>query len=415
LAQLLVICESGTMSYTFMADGLGRLDAYFDRIGRVLGRRDRREAFAIYATGLLGESERKSVEPIAAASCGRPDQCRALTERLLHFVGESGWDDRGVRLCGARYAIAEMVAHGSMESWIFDDTGFIKQGDRSPGVQRQYTGSAGKTTNCQIGVSLTVTTRTIELPVDMDLYLPESWADDRDRCRAAHIPDDVGYRPKWRIALDLAERAVDAGYPPGLVLGDCAFGDVGDFRDGICALGLDYALDVKVHTRVQVVCGDGSMADTMSVAEVADVLGARSYRQTTWREGTRKSLHSRFAAVRVRVVTKKGVESKEHWLVIERPDPLQPPTHYVLCTLPKSTTRKQLVRRIKQRWRIERTYEDMKGEFGLDHFEGRSYRGWQHHVSVVLACYAFVVGERARAFPPEARGSQDNGSIATAA
>jgi SRSO17 transposase len=403
------------MSYTFNADGLRRLDTYFDRIGRVLGRNDRREAFAIYATGLFGESERKSVEPIAAASCGKPDQCRALTERLLHFVGESGWDDRSVRLCAARYAIAEMVAREPMQSWIFDDTGFIKQGDRSPGVQRQYTGSAGKTTNCQIGVSLTITTRTVELPVDMDLYLPQSWADDRERCRAAHIPDDVGYRAKWRIALDLAERAVDAGFPPGLVLGDSAFGDVGDFRDGIRALDLNYALDVKVNTRVQIVCEDGSIADTMSVADVADVLGARAYRKTTWREGTRRSLHSRFAAVRVRVVTKGGVESQEQWLVIERPNPLQPPTHYVLCTLPKSTTRKQLVRLIKQRWRIERTYEDMKGEFGLDHFEGRSYRGWQHHVSVVLACYAFVVGERSRAFPPEAPASQDHDPIATAA
>jgi SRSO17 transposase len=320
-----------------------------------------------------------------------------------------------VRLCGSRYAIAEMVKHDPVQAWIFDDTGFIKQGDRSPGVQRQYTGSAGKTTNCQIGVSLTLTTRTVELPVDMDLYLPESWDADRQRCRAAHIPDEVGYRPKWRIALDLAERAVAAGYPPGLALGDSAFGDVGDFRDGIRALDLDYALDVKVHTRVQIVCEDGSITDTLSVSDVADVLGGRAYRKTTWREGTRKSLQSRFAAVRVRVVSKSGIEAHEQWLVIERPDPLQPATHYVLSTLPKSTTRKQLVRRIKQRWRIERTYEDMKGEFGLDHFEGRSYRGWQHHVSIVLACYAFVVAERSRAFPPEARGAQAHDPIATAA
>jgi len=125
--------------------------------------------------------------------------------------------------------------------------------------------------------------------------------------------------------------------------------------------------------------------------------------------------HSRFAAVRVHVVRKSGIEAHEQWLVIERPDPLTPPTHYVLSTLPKSTTRRQLVRRIKQRWRIERTYEDMKGEFGLDHFEGRSYRGWQHHISLVLACYAFVVAERSRAFPPEARGTQEHHSVANAA
>jgi SRSO17 transposase len=242
-----------------------------------------------------------------------------------------------------------------------------------------------------------------------------SWTNDEARCRAAHIPTDVGYRAKWQIALDLAEQAIDADCPPGLVLADSGYGDVGDFRAGIRALGLDYAVDVKKPTRVQIVCSDGSTSDTMSVAQVADVLGASAYRRTTWREGTRQSLSSRFAAQRVRVVTARGVEEEEQWLLIERPNQNAAPTHYVLATLPKATTRKQLVRRIKQRWRIERTYEDMKGEFGLDHFEGRTYRGWQHHVSTVLACYAFVVAERSRAFPPEARGTQDDDSLVAAA
>lgn len=403
------------MGYQLKGAGEERLQAYFDRIGRVLGRKERREAFATYAVGLLSDCERKSVEPIAAISCGDPERCRAITERLLNFVTESPWEDRSVRLCATRYALAAMTARESVRAWIFDDTGFIKQGDMSPGVQRQYTGSAGKTTNCQLGVSLTLATATMELPVDMDLYLPESWANDRARCRAAHIPEDVAYRAKWRIALDLAERAVDAGCPPGLVLADSAFGDVGAFRNGIRALNLDYAVDVRQHTRVQVVCGDGSISDTMSVADVADTLGARSYRKTTWREGTRRPLSSRFAAERVVVVTANGIETEESWLVIERPDKDAPATHYVLSTLPKSITRKQLVRRIKQRWRIERTYEDMKGEFGLDHFEGRSYRGWQHHVSAVLACYAFVVAERSRAFPPEARRSQAHHPLHAAA
>jgi SRSO17 transposase len=105
----------------------------------------------------------------------------------------------------------------------------------------------------------------------------------------------------------------------------------------------------------------------------------------------------------------------EQWLIIERPTNNEPATHYVLSTLPKTLTRKELVRRIKQRWRIERTYQDMKGELGLDHFEGRSYRGWHHHVSIVLACYAFVVSERAQGFPPKARRAQSDDSLAIAA
>jgi SRSO17 transposase len=403
------------MANILKGSGGQRLDDFFGRIGRVLGRSERREAFATYATGLLGDSERKSVEPIAALACGDPARCRAVTERLLNFVTESPWNDEAVRLCAARYALGAMTGSEAIEAWIFDDTGFLKQGKMSPGVQRQYTGSAGKKTNCQIGVSLTITTRTVELPVDMDLYLPRSWTEDRKRCRVAHIPDAVGFRPKWRIALDLAEHAVDADYPRGLVLADSAYGDVGEFREGLRALGLAYAVDVQQHTRVQIVCSDGSITDTMSVAEVADVLGAGAYRKTTWREGTRATLSSRFAAERVRVVRKNGIDMDEQWLVIERPDNNAPPTHYVLATLPKKTSRKQLVRRIKQRWRIERTYEDMKGELGLDHFEGRSYRGWQHHVSTVLACYAFVVAERSRLFPPETGRAQGHNALATAA
>jgi SRSO17 transposase len=139
----------------------------------------------------------------------------------------------------------------------------------------------------------------------------------------------------------------------------------------------------------------------MSIEEVGEVIGAGAFRKVTWREGTRRKLVSRFAAIRVRPVSDDQPDGgEEQWLVIERPKRNEPAEHYVLATLPSASTRKQLVGRIKQRWRIERTYEDMKGELGLDHFEGRSYPGWQHHVSCVLACAAFVVAERTRRFPP---------------
>jgi SRSO17 transposase len=205
----------------------------------------------------------------------------------------------------------------------------------------------------------------------------------------------------------LIERAVEADYPKGVVLADSAYGDVGAFRRGIRTLGLDYALDVKLHTRVRIVGSDGSVSDTMSIELAADVLGARAFRKVTWRVGTRRKLASRFAAVRVRVVTDSEPDGgEEQWLVIERSKRDEPPDHYVLATLASTYTRRQLVRRIKQRWRIERTYEDLKGELGLDHFEGRSYPGWQHHVSCVLACAAFVVAERARRFSPSQRRPQ---------
>lgn len=404
------------MSYEFNSEGQRRLESYVARIGDVLRNKRRRASFAMYFLGLLGEGERKSVEPIAARAAGEPEETRALTERLLHFLVDSEWDDEGVRRVAAREAIGALVEREPIDCWIIDDTGFLKQGTKSPGVQRQYTGTAGKTTNCQIATSLTLCTRTTELPVDMDLYIPQSWADDVARCKDARIPAEICFRPKWYIGLELIGRAVAAGYPRGLLLADTAYGDAGPFRMGVRELGLDYGLDVKVHTRVRIVCADGEETDAMTVATVADVVGARSFRRVTWREATRRTLWSRFVCLRVRVVTDTEPNGgEEQWLVIDRPVRDEPPTHYTLTTLPKSLSRKQLVRRLRQRWRIERTYEDLKGELGLDHFEGRTYPGWQHHVTCVLCCAAFVVAERVRAFPPSARRSQDNRPLACAA
>ncbi len=168
-------------------------------------------------------------------ACGDEELCRAYHDQLLHFVGVSPWSDGDVRSCASRYALSAMTVQEMIDDWIIDDTGFPKQGNKSPGVQRQYSGTLGKTGNCQIAVSVTIATPTLHLPIDMDLYLPRSWTDDRARCRAAHIPDDVGYRPKWQIALDLIRRNVEAGVPVGLMLADSGYGDVGDFRAGVRA------------------------------------------------------------------------------------------------------------------------------------------------------------------------------------
>lgn len=401
------------MSYAMDSAGQGRLTEYFDGIGAILGNRNRRQSFAIYAYGILGDGERKSVEPMAARACGDPARARAMQEKLLHFVADSQWDDATVRRYAARYALDAMQAREKVEAWIIDDTGFIKQGNMSPGVQRQYTGSAGKRTNCQIAVSLTVCTKTEQLPVDMDLYLPKGWMATPERCERARIPTEITYRPKWQMALDIIERTLEAGVTPGVVLADSGYGDAAAFRDGLHAFGLDYAVDVKLHTRVRLT--GATDASPKTVRDLAASLDRKAFRKVTWREGTREKLCSRFAAVRVTVEHSDGEFRAEQWLLIEHPKGDDEPSHYVLSTLRKNITRKELVRIVKQRWRIERTYEDLKGELGLDHFEGRSYPGWQHHVSVVLSCYSFVVAERVRHFPPSQVRAQTNNSISSAA
>src|SRR5579859_4653792 len=185
-----------------------RLEQFFGRIGAHLKDRRKRESFAMYAFGILGDGERKSAEPIAARACAEPDQTHNVHQKLLHFLSRSSWDDRAVRLEAARYAIEAVEKREPITTWIIDDTGFLKQGAHSVGVQRQYTGSAGKITNCQVGVSLAVATSSEQIPVDFDLYLPKPWTDDPQRREEARIPDEVTFKTKIELALEMIERAV---------------------------------------------------------------------------------------------------------------------------------------------------------------------------------------------------------------
>jgi SRSO17 transposase len=393
------------MTYTVDAAAEGRLAGFFERIGNVLANKKRRESFAIYAGGLLGDAERKSVEPMAARACADPEKTNPAHQRLLHFVGESEWSDAAVRQSAAQYALEAIGEGGPVETWIIDDTGFLKQGKHSVGVQRQYTGSAGKVTNCQIGVSLSLATRTQHLPVDFELYLPEIWTKDRARCREAAIPKEIEFRTKPELALGMLRRAVAADYPRGIVLADAAYGNSSDFRAALRAEGLEYSVGIEGNTKVWPV-GGKRRGTARSVRELAESLGIRCYRKLTWRQGSNKPLWSWFASCRVVPCHDDGTEPEEReevWLLIEWPPNETAPTKFSFATLSRRTALAELVRVTNERWRTERVYEDLKGEVGLDHFEGRRYRGWHHHVSVALCCYAFVVAEQARSFPPSAQ------------
>jgi len=392
-----------------------RFNSYLDETCAPLRDKRQKASFAVYAAGLLADGSRKSMEPIAARSCGDPDLVPALHQRLIHFTTSAAWKDAPIRLRAARYAIDAMEQHEAITTWIIDDTGFLKQGKHSPGVQRQYTGSAGKRTNCQIGVSLVLANSHAEIPIDFKLYIPQSWADDRARCQAARIPDEVGYVPKWKLALDMVESAIEANLPRGIVLSDSGYGNTAAFRDKLDSLDLLYAVDVKSNTQVRRVGANGKLGKPMSVKQLGRRLKSK-FAKTTWREGSKVDLNSRFVRIRV-VVGKSGDDENQtpQWLLIEWPKGEDGPDHFVLSTLPKSIPLKEMIRTVKNRWRIERSYEDLKGEIGLDHYEGRSFIGWHHHVTVALVCYAYLVAEQARAFSPQASWSSCYGSIQHAA
>jgi SRSO17 transposase len=396
--------EVPSVDYHMGGGGEQRLHEFFDQVGRVLRNRRRRASFAMYAMGLLSDGERKSMEPIAARACAAPDEVDAVHQRLGHFLTDSAWSDRDVRRAATSYALSALTAREPVDAWIVDDTGFLKQGKHSVGVQRQYTGSAGKVTNCQIGVSLSVTTRTEHLPVDFELYLPRSWTEDGERRQEARIPSDVVFRTKPELALRMIDRALEDHIPRGVVLADEGYGNSSDFRSKVRVRGLDYGVAINANTAVWLIDRKGTLGRVKwGVSDLAKHFGRRRFRRTTWREGTRGKLSARFAARRVVVAHDDGsppAEREPLWLLMEWRDGEPGPAHFYLLTLPERTSRKKMVRLIKERYRTERAYEDLKGELGLDHFEGRRFPGWHHHVSVALCCYAFITAERARAFPP---------------
>jgi SRSO17 transposase len=397
------------------------LESFFqETIGQQLQRSEQRASFAMYAFGILSEGERKSVEPMAARACGAPEECRAVEEQLLHFVSKSPWSDRAVRREAARYVTGAMGEREPVTTWIIDDTGFLKQGTHSVGVQRQYTGSAGKVTNCQVGVSLTVAGRTEHVPIDFALYLPASWANDPERRAKARIPEEVTFRTKPELAMDLIARAMDNEIPGEVVLTDSAYGDSSDFRNVVRVFGLDYGVAVHAPTTVwRLDARNRRRGDAIGVQQLGVELGRRAFRRVTWREATNgHKLASYFCFRRVKVAHDDGTEAADReplWLMMEWPEGETKPTKFVLTTMPRRMSKKQIVRLIKERWRTERVYEELKGELGLDHFEGRSFPGWHHHVSVVLCCYAFVVAERLRRFPPSARRIRRDSSLPVAA
>jgi len=397
-------------------DGLARLKTYFDTIGSHLSTQGR-ASFATYAMGIFGDGERKSVEPMAARFACDPSSTQREHDRLLYFLRVMPWSDTDVRREAAKMGIDAMQSRGPISSWILDDTGFLKQGRHSVGVQRQYTGSAGKIANCQLAVSLTVANQFDQLPIDMELYLPQSWADGPMLRKKAQIPKEISFRTKHEIAMDMVDRALEQGVPRGVLLMDAWYGTHTKLRKHLSESGLQYAVGVNSNTPLFLV-DKRRIGTTCTTAETyAKALDRKKFRRICWRDGTGARLESFFHITRVGVDYGSDDEPdlRQEWLIVEWPKDELRPSKYALSTLPVGLSKKRIVATLQERWRTERAYEDLKGELGLDHFEGRSFPGWNHHVSVVLCCYAFVVAERIRAFPPSKTWSSYPAALSSAA
>jgi SRSO17 transposase len=398
-----------------------RFRAYVECLTAALGHQDRHGPLRDYVTGLCLPGDRKSIEPMAARV--DPRHVRARHQSMHHFIANAAWDDAAVLRVARETVLAGLERHGPVAAWVVDDTGIPKKGSHSVGVARQYCGVLGKQDNCQVAVSVSVAHERASLPVAYRLYLPETWAQDRRRRRAAGVPDTIAFRAKWQIALEQIADLTREGVPAAPVVADAGYGVVTAFRDGLTAHGIPYIVGISSETTVwppgqtplppQKYRGRGRPPTLvrrtrrhrpLSVATLAQHLPASAWRTVTWRQGTRGAMRSRFAAVRVRPAHRDESRSSprpEEWLVIEWPRTEAAPIKYWLSTLPATATCAELVELAMLRWRIERDYQELKDELGLDHFEGRGWRGFHHHASLCIAAYAFLAAERLAHFPPE--------------
>jgi SRSO17 transposase len=391
------------------------LDDYIDELTDGMGRPERRAAMGLYLTGLLLDGERKSIEPIAARLVDDVSEVEGMRQRLQQCVAVSKWAEVELFRRIARKVDAELP---DVEALVIDDTGFAKKGTHSVGVTRQYSGTLGRIDNCQVATSLHLAGESGSACIGLRLYLPEEWANDRRRRRKAGVPDDVKFVSKWELALRLVDDALTAGVGRHVVLADSGYGDTSEFRNALRARGLDYAVGVHhptlvwrpgtkfavppktsrkgpPHRKLRATSGT-----PVSIGELSKQL---RYRTVTWREGTRGKQSSRFAAVRIQTAhrhTIGAVPGLEEWLLCEWPSTEKAPTKHYLLSLPASTAMRELVRVAKLRWRVERDYQDLKGEVGLDHFEGRTWIGFHHHAALCAAAHAFLALRRALS-PPE--------------
>jgi SRSO17 transposase len=383
------------------------LDTFLAEMLAPLGRKDRRNWGRVYLRGLLLDGERKSAGAMAARL---PD---GNEQSLQQFLSQSPWAWEPLWREMARRVertFPQPVA------WIVDDTGFPKKGEHSVGVARQYSGTLGKTANCQIAVSLHRTDARGSSPLGFRLYLPQAWTDDRGRCRAAGVPEEIGFQTNWQLALGLVDQALDWGLEkPPAVLADASYGDVTAFREALAERGLAYAVGVSKSLGVWPEPPDGAVPNgtgrgrptkcmrfgdqkPVSVKELA-VANQKRFGNVTWREGRQGPLTSRFWAKRVESAhgwNHGKAPGKEVWLLVEWPADEPEPVKYYLCDLPKNTSLRRLVATARGRWRVEQDYQQMKEELGLDHFEGRGWTGWHHHVTMVMLAHLFLRLEQKR-------------------
>ena len=363
---------------------------------QTVGRSERRTGATLYVEGLLLPGQRKSIEPMA-------ERLQVDAQKLQQFITDSPWAAEEIWK-----AIREEVAQ-QMEplvAWIVDETGWLKQGTHSVGVAHQYCGAAGKSANCQVNVQVAVTDGLAAVPIGARLYLPKSWTEDRQRCRAAGVPEPIAFATKPQIALQLMEQALVSPLARAPVLADSAYGINGEFRDGLRKLGMTFCLQIDPRQlmgwtqppKVEKLRKRWRVATNAPPLKSLFDLFAREpsvrWHACSWKAADGQTRHTRLAWLRVYLpgALERGAQTLEEvWLMVDWPKGDAEAYHYYLMHLHREPTRARCLQLSRSRWNIEQYFQRSKDDLGLDHFEGRSWRGFHHHLVMAVLAYLFVV------------------------
>jgi len=290
-------------------------------------------------------------------------------------------------------------------AWIVDETGWLKQGAHSVGVAHQYCGAEGKSANCQVNVEVAVTDGQVALPIGARLYLPEKWMQNPERCRAAGVPAEVTFATKPEIALELIRYAIADQVPRAPVLGDNAYGINGPFRDGLRELGLEFFLQVdaqqltgwaqpvaleRKRTRWQV---RQPQPKALPLAQLFAGQKKPEWHACSWKAADGQTRRTRLAWMKVYLagsLDRGAPKLEELWLVVDWPAGDAEPYHYYLAHLHSPPKKARMLRLSRSRWNIEQYFQRAKTDLGLDHYEGRSWRGFHHHLVLAVLAYLFV-------------------------
>lgn len=362
------------------ADGL---DEIRELLAPRFSRSEPRAHALAYLTGLLSAEERKNSWTLSERAGHR------LPDGMQRLLSTADWNPEDVRDDLRDYVTRHLGDPAGV--LIVDETGFLKKGTRSAGVARQYSGTAGRVDNCQVGVFLTYATEKGRTFLDRELYLPKTWTDDPDRCVAAGVPDEREFAAKPDLAATMITRTLDAGVPSRWVTGDSVYGQSYRLRKTLEARGVFYVLAVPVNQRV--IAKQGFIGTEYRADELVASLSGRSWRTRSAGNGAKG--HRHYAWARARINGTRDSDA-EYWLLARRSLAQPSDIAYFICHTPCRVSLAEMIRVAGTRWAIEETFQTAKGQTGLDHYQVRTYTGWYRHITLSMLAHAYLTVARSK-------------------